>query len=87
MQNAGPLSGSKEAASPHVAVAEAGNLAFSCHFYLTFADFSFNEILHLTEVELLMLILYANAAGLQSQLFVSAEGEHSSCDASGVITV
>ena len=75
MQKAGPLRGSAEASAPQVAVAEAGNLAFGRHFYLTFADFSFNGISHLTEVELFMLILHANAVSLQSQLFVSVEGE------------
>lgn len=74
-QKAGPLSRSAEAACPHVATAKAGNLAFSCHFHLTFVDFSFNGILHLTEVELFVLISHSKAAGLQSQLFVSVEGE------------
>lgn len=50
-------------------------LGIQLPLYLTFADLSFNVILHLTEVELLMLILHANAAGLQSQLFLSMEGE------------
>lgn len=75
VQNAGRLSRSVETAFPPRGCSRGWELGIQLPLYLTFADFSLNVILHLTEVELLMLILHANTAGLQSQLFVSMEGE------------
>lgn len=57
-----------------VVVAEAEHYGLQL-LLVTFANFSFQVILYLTDVVLLKLILHANTANLLTQLFASVEGE------------
>lgn len=81
MQDTAPR-GSTESPSPsfpypfhtQMVVAEAENHGLQL-LLVTFANFSFQVILYLTDVVLLKLILHANTANLLTQLFASVEGE------------